>query len=193
VTTRVHLLHGIHTERVSPVQEMIPLLTAAGFEVVYPDYGFIFGVETRIVNPIIRGSLFPYVGKGDVMIGHSNGCAIIYDLLAAGAPASRIAFINPALESIVSFPSSLDSVDVYYNPGDEETRAAEIARRLGIVDPVWGEMGHSGYQGLNKDTVTNFNCGATPNYPVVDGHSEFFLPANLKVWGPFLVNRLKGV
>jgi hypothetical protein len=190
---RVHLIHGIHTERVSPVQELIPLLVAAGFEVAYPDYGFIFGIETRIVNPVIRGSLMPYIGAEDVLIGHSNGCAIIYDLLAGGAPASRIAFINAALDSIISIPSGVKHIDVYYNPGDEITRAAQIACRLGITDPIWGEMGHSGYTGMDKARVTNFNCGATQNYPVVDGHSEFFLPANLKVWGPFLVNRLKGV
>jgi hypothetical protein len=187
---RVHLIHGIHTEVVSPVQELVPLLVAAGFEVAYPDYGFIFGVETRIVNPIIRGSLLPYVDKGDVLIGHSNGCAVAYDIMQSSKdPIKGAIFINAALEPHVDRPQGVDFIDVYFNPGDETTIAAQIAQRLGIVDPVWGEMGHSGYSG-NDPAITSINCGKTAGMPIVDGHSEFFLPANLKAWGPFLVSRL---
>lgn len=186
--TRVHLLHGIHAERVSPVQELIPLLSAAGFEVAYPDYGFIFGVETKIVNPIILGAMLPYIGKGDVLIGHSNGCAIGYDLLTATLAVGAI-FINAALEQNIERPPGAQFIDVYYNAGDRITEAALIAQRLGIVDPVWGEMGHAGYIGADTK-IRNIDCGNTPGMPSVAGHSAFFLPANLAAWGPFLVKRL---
>lgn len=186
---KVHLIHGIHTGAISPVQNLIPYLEKVGFEVCYPDYGWILGVETRIVNPIIRGALMPYIGPQDALIGHSNGCAVCYDLMRAGAPAREAVFINAALEQNITRPVGCEHIDVYYNPGDDITEAAKIAERLGIVDPVWGEMGHAGYSGADG-MINNVNCGTTPAMPMVSGHSEFFDPQNIESWGPYLANRL---
>lgn len=185
-----HFIHGIRTEITSPVRGLIPYLTDGGFSVAYPDYGFELEFETRIINPMIVGTLLPYIQPGDILIGHSNGCAIAYDLLMAGAPASHGAFINGALETNFPLPDSLKSLDVYFNSGDDITEAAAIAQRLGWVDKVWGELGHVGYTGKNP-RVTNINCGAARDLPVVSGHSDFFAPAKLLKWGPYLADRLK--
>lgn len=187
---RIHLIHGIHTGAVSTVQDLIPYLKAEGLDVAYPDYGWIFGVETRFLNPTIRGALFPYVDRGDVLIGHSNGAAIAYDLMNAGAPIAGAVFINAALEPRITRAAGVEWIDVYYNPSDDLTLAAEIAEKLHIVDPVWGEMGHSGYKGVDP-LIASYNCGATTGLPVVKGHSDFFTTANLTAWGPVLAKRLK--
>lgn len=186
---RVHLIHGIHTEGPSPVENLIPYLVTEGFETFYPDYGFILGVETRIVNPIIRGALMPYIGSQDVIIGHSNGCAVAYDLMCAGQKLSGAVLVNAALEQTITRPAGVPFIDVYFNPGDEITEAAKIAEQLGIVDPVWGEMGHAGYNGLDS-SIHNINCATTPGMPTVLGHSAFFDPINITAWGPFLAKRL---
>jgi len=186
---RLHFLHGIHTESVSVVQGLIPYLRAAGFQVCYPDYGFILGIETRIVNPIICGSLLPYIEEGDILIGHSNGAAVCYDLMCRGAPAVGGVFINAALERNMIRAPFVKFIDVYYNSGDTITEAAQIAERLGITDPAWGEMGHAGYSGADT-SITNVNCGATAGMPVVCGHSAFFEAPNLSKWGPYLAQRL---
>jgi hypothetical protein len=182
----IHLIHGIHTEGLSPVEGLIPYL--APFEVYYPDYGYIWGLETKIVNPIIVGSLFPYIEPEDILIGHSNGCAIAYDLLQRGVKVAGAVFINGALERSISRLAPW--VDVYFNAGDEITEAAKVGAELGITDPVWGELGHAGYSGTDP-AITNINCGSTAGLPAVSGHSDFFTPSKLAAWGPFLVSRLR--
>lgn len=185
----IHFIHGILTGPVTPIKGLIPYLESTGFEVAYPDYGYELPFQTRFINPMIRGALLPYIALGDILVGHSNGCAIAYDLLMAGAPATRAIFINGALETVFPLPPGLKSLDVYFNPDDTITEAAAVAERLGWVDKVWGELGHAGYQG-NDSRVTTFNCGLTPGMPVVQGHSDLFTPAKLAAWGPFLASRI---
>lgn len=182
----IHLIHGIHTEGVSPVEGLIPYLVP--YAVKYPDYGYILGLETRIVNPLIIGTLLPYIAKDDIIIGHSNGCAIAYSLINSGAPVAGAIFINAALQQDIICRAPW--IDVYYNPGDDITEAAKLGAELGIDDPVWGAMGHGGYLGNDK-RVTNYNCGATPAMPLVCGHSDFFTPSKLAAWGPFLAKNLQ--
>jgi hypothetical protein len=184
----IHLIHGIHTGGPSPIEGLIPYIKDLG-EVKYPDYGFILGVETRIVNPIVRGTLQPYIGEDDVLICHSNGCAIAYDMLNAGAPAKGVVFINAALEQHITRPPQVKWIDVYYNSGDEATEAAKVAEELGIVDLVWGEMGHGGYKGSDL-TICNIDCGNTSGLPKLSGHSAFIDPV-LPPWGQFLHQRLQ--
>jgi hypothetical protein len=185
----IHLIHGIHTEGVSLVEGLIPFLSEWG--VKYPDYGYVLGIETRIINPIIVGTLQAYVEPGDILIGHSNGCAIAYDLMRRGTPVAGAIFINAALESNIARPAGCPWIVVYSNKGDTITEAAQIGARLGITDPVWGEMGHVGYTGKDP-MVSNVYCDATPGEPVVVGHSDFFSPhTNLKPWGTYLANDLR--
>jgi pimeloyl-ACP methyl ester carboxylesterase len=186
---KIILIHGIHTEGVSLVEGMIPYLSE--WTVKYPDYGYILGLETRIVNPIIVGALQAFVDPDDILIGHSNGCAIAYDLMRSGAKVAGAIFINAALENNIARPAGCPWIHVYYNPGDQITEAAQIAARLGITDPVWGEMGHTGYIGTDK-FIPSTNCGATPPLPAVVGHSDFFSPhTNLAGWSTYLANDLR--
>lgn len=186
----IHLIHGIHTQGESPVQGLIPFLTPSA-AVKYPDYGYILGVETRIINPVIVGTLLAYIEPGDILIGHSNGAAVAYDLMRAGAPISGMVLINAAVEQTIVRQAPCKWIDVYFNPGDKITEAAKLGQELGVVDAVWGEMGHAGYKGSDP-AITNFNCGGTPDMPTVDGHSDFFTPAKLAKWGVWLADRVKG-
>jgi len=187
---RVHVVHGIHTVVGDPVVEgLLPYLASKGLEYVYPDYGWIAGLETRIANPLIVRSILPYIEPGDIFIGHSNGCAIGYDLMNLQAPFLGGVFINGALEQTISRPANVRWIDVYFNPGDEITEAAKVAEELHLVDPVWGELGHAGYSGIDRG-ITNINCGATPNMPLVSGHSDIFTPAKLARWGPYIAERI---
>jgi hypothetical protein len=185
----VHVIHGIHTEGASVVEGLIPYL--AEWPVKYPDYGYILGIETRWVNPLICGSLMPYIAPEDIIIGHSNGCAIAYDLMRQGVKVRGAIFINAALESNIIRPAGCPWIHVYSNRGDQITEAAQIAARLGITDPVWGEMGHLGYTGTDP-MIPNTYCDKQPPLPVVAGHSDFFAPhTNLPAWGAFLAKDLK--
>lgn len=189
---RVHFVHGI-LDRVgtSGLLGLVRYFQAAGFECRVPDYGLIDALETRIVNPIIERCLRPYIEPGDVYVGHSNGCAIGYDLMSGGAGFRAVAFINAALEQNIKVPAGT-WVDVYYNEGDIATEAAVVAECLSIVSPVWGEMGHAGYDGDNP-LVHNVDCGrpAMPGFPPVSGHSDIFTPGKLLIWGPYIVSLIK--
>jgi hypothetical protein len=184
----IHLVHGIHTTGQTPIEGLNPYLPF-GSHIAYPDYGFILGVESRIVNPIITGTLKPYVSPTDIMIGHSNGCAIIYDLMHRGVAMAGAVFVNAALEQNIIRPATVPWIDVYFNAGDTITEAAKLGAMLGIDDPVWGEMGHAGYLGSDLN-IQNIDCGRTAGLPVVDGHSDFFTPGKLAGWGPYLAQRL---
>ena len=95
--------------------------------VAYPDYGYILGLETREINPAVVGTMRPYVGPKDILIGHSNGCTIAYNLM--NTPGMKVAgaiFINAALETYITLPPGCPWIDIYYNEGDTITEAAMI-------------------------------------------------------------------
>lgn len=167
---------------------LIPYLEAAGFQVLFPDYGWIAGLETRIINPLIVGTIKPYVQPGDIWVGHSNGAAIGYDLMHAGAPLAGAVFINGALIPTIRRPPQVGWVDVLFNVGDTITEVAQFAERMGLVDPSWGELGHRGYHGVDA-AISSFDCGMTAGMPVVSGHSDIFTPSKLAEWGPWIANR----
>jgi pimeloyl-ACP methyl ester carboxylesterase len=183
------LIHGIRTEPNSPVKGLIQYLEAAGHTVKYPEYGYELAIETRIFNPAIVGILLPFIEPGSILIGHSNGCAISQALIMAGAPVKGAVFINGALETNFPIPASLEFVDCFFNSGDDITEIAKLGEELNIYPGDWGALGHFGYQG-NDPRVTNFDCGNTPNMPVIHGHSDIFTPEKLAIWGPFLAGRL---
>lgn len=184
-----HLIHGIHSTGQTPIQGLAPFLPF-GAHVAYPDYGFILGLETRVVNPIIVGCLRPYIAPTDVLIGHSNGCAVIYDLMHSGVAMGGAVFINGALTQNILRPATVPWIDVYFNAGDTITEAAMLGAKLGLDDPVWGQLGHAGYLGTDA-SIHSADCGKTLGLPVVDGHSDFFTPGKLAGWGPYLAARLK--
>jgi hypothetical protein len=184
----VHLIHGIHTGGPSWIEGFIPYL--GPLACVYPDYGWIAGLETRIVNPIIVGCLKPYIAPTDVLICHSNGCALAYDLMNAGVKMAGAVFINAALKQKIVRPPTVGWIDVYYNKGDEITEAAKVAADLNITDTVWGEMGHAGYVG-DDPKITNTDCGAMPGPHALSGHSDMGTPAKFAWWGPWVAQCLK--
>lgn len=187
---RIHLIHGIRTSPDSPVKGLIPYLQSAGFAVKYPEYGFELALETRFFNPMFVGSILPYIEPGDICIGHSNGCALIYEMMRLGAPIQGAVFINGALEQSLVRPAHVKWIDVYYNADDQITEAARIGASIGVVDRDWGQLGHAGYLG-NDPEIRSVNCGTTFGLPIVSGHSDFFTPANLAKWAPYLINRIK--
>lgn len=194
---RVHVVHGIlDPVGKSGLLELVPYLERAGFSCRVPDYGLITAVETRIANPLIRRALHPYIEPGDLWVGHSNGCAIGYELAVgleelAPVPFAGCVWINAALERNRG-PQAPAWADVYYNAGDEATVAAVAAQALGLADSVWGEMGHAGYSGPNP-LVANIDCGRPPisGLPPVSGHSDIFTPAKLAAWAPYVIERIK--
>jgi hypothetical protein len=189
---KIHLVHGIHSGPNDPmVPGLVPYLQKTGLQVAAPNYGYILGIEAARMNPMIEGVLAPYIDPDDILVGHSNGCAIIYELMKHGNR-NGIVFINPALDADLPFlaHSEFRWMHVYYNAGDTLTEVAEIAEWAGIAPRCWGDMGHDGYKGHDK-RVRNIDCGNTEGMPKVNGHSDIFTAANLPQWGAFIANGIR--
>ena len=162
-----------------------PLFEAAGVRVFYPDYGWIYGVGTGLFNPHIVGTIATYIDPDDVLICHSNGCAIAYEIMQTRKPMAGAVFINAALDPRIIRPDTVGWIDVHYNAGDDATVAAKFANDLGLVDKDWGEAGHVGYIGSDP-LVRTFNDGSPPSaLPPLSGHSDWFTPAKFALWGPW--------
>ena len=180
-----HVFHGIHTPTGDPtVERLLPFLSG---DVRYPDYGYILGLQTKFANPIIVGVLSPYIQDGDILIGHSNGAALCYELARSTGKKVGLCLINAALNAYVPIPPNVVFMDTYFNPGDDITEVARIAAALAIspVDVLWGEMGHTGYEGKDSRGAA-LNCGAYPQMPIISGHSDIFTPDHISPWGPFI-------
>lgn len=184
---RVHLVHGIRTAvGCTTVAALRSFFEAAGARVFYPDYGYELGLETKIVNPFIVNTLCAYIEPGDIWVGHSNGCALGYEVMKAAAPLAGAVFINAALERDIIIPAQIKWLDVLSNEGDTVVEAAVAAEKLGLVDAHYGDMGRFGYRGTDP-RAANIYCSTTAGLPQVFGHSDLFTEANLAAWAPAII------
>jgi hypothetical protein len=184
---KIHFCHGIHTSFDNPtVEALVPYLEKTGIQVMNPRYGAIASFETPRINPIVVGMMKPYVETGDILLGHSNGAEIIYDLAHELAKQSVIPlgliFINAALEQRITVPAGIGWFTALYNEDDTITEVAAIAAWLGTAPRTWGQMGHGGYIGTDP-RGENVDCKHTAGEPPVMGHSDLFTPAKLPSWG----------
>lgn len=190
---RIHALHGIHTSPTSRrLRDMCPYIErGADSPVVYHEYGDIWAVQTRMKNPGIARRLAKLIEPGDVLLGHSNGNAIWMRSLLEGAPARGLVILNGALEPDIEFPKPLDFVHAYWNPDDEVVPLTEvpIMRRV-FFDPLWGEMGRTGYTGTDPRVAVNMNCSAFDGMPHLKGHGAIIDPENYDTWGVEIGRRI---
>ena len=121
-------------------------------------------------------------GKPIILVGHSNGCAIIYQACKYfGAEVDKAVFINPALDKHVDIPDNLAKLDVWYSPSDKPVKWSKW-----LPFHPWGEMGRVGYKGPSTDKVRSFNKETA--YPVSSAaHSDVFSVENLPFFGPLIV------
>ena len=191
---RVHLLHGIHTSknsrRLLSMREDIE--AGSGIETVYHEYGDIWAINTWWKNPIIAKRFLPLVKPGDVLVGHSNGCAIGMRMLRLGAPAVGLVCLNGALLDNIPVPEQLRFMHVYYNSGDTVVGLTRTPVVRLSFDPLWGTMGRTGYVGEDKK-VWKLDCGTRDDaMPDLGGHSSIIDQPHSHAWGRFVGAQIKG-
>lgn len=163
----VHLLHGFNVSDggKASIDRLIPHLRDKGFIIREHDYGWRGLLGVLFFNQSIAEELAEHIKEGDICIGHSNGCAIIYRTSLI-TPITGVVFINPALD--VDLAANADWVHVYHN---EDDLPVKIASKIWFVK--WGQQGRIGYKG-DQDYVTQFDCKHTHAMPSVSGHSDIF-------------------
>ncbi len=152
---RALLVHGFNvrdgghktTDRLrTPLEEK-------GYEVSELDYGWFGLLRVRRRNKTVAKILASLWWDYDLIIGHSNGCAIIHlagNLLKRTqdhTQAPQVVFLNPALNAKAEIPASVvEKVYVYFSQNDKSTWMSKW-----LPWHVWGEMGKIGFLGNRLD------------------------------------------
>lgn len=186
------LVHGfnVHDGGRGSVGKLRPFFANIGIPYLLVDYGFFDLIKTYTSNKKVAKRLADSIRTAKisnpdnkiVVVGHSNGCAIIY--LACkhyDAPIDKAVFINPALDSDIIRPTTLKSLDVWYSPSDKPVKWARL-----LPWHIWGDMGRVGYTGVKDSMIRCFN--KENDYPVVsDEHSDAFAMEDIPFYGPLIV------
>jgi hypothetical protein len=185
---RAHLLHGFNVTDggTGSIDRLAPFFTKNGIQVIDHDYGWVglFGLRRRNQETVKR--ILPTIRPGDVLLAHSNGCLIAWQLVEAGAPLAAVICIQPALRRDTRWRSH---VQVLCLKNDEDW-IVSLGRMWGrfasVANPWrnrhgWGSAGRHGFTS-GQPNVSNWdtNTGPCP----ATGHSGIFRPDAVLHWGP---------
>lgn len=177
------LIHGLNVPSggIGKLRCLKDELSEAGFEISEFKYGYtqIFGALRR--NRTIAVELAKQIDKAYeaydevVVLGHSNGCAIMELAANQIKKCDMYVYIAAALYSYSTPYPAVSKTDVWFNPRDGIIKLAEIGRHIPqwmFKRLQWGRMGLTGYQGYDASVrnhvirVFGINCKQQ--------HSAFF-------------------
>lgn len=185
---RVHLIHGFNVSDggAGSVGNLRDYLDRRGIDYVLHDYGWVGPFLLRLRNRKTVEELMHQIQDGDVLVGHSNGCAVCWKLIEAGAKPSAVVTIQPALRRDTLWPSHVKVLNLW-NPSDYAVRAGRLWSDLvSILTPgrhYWGAAGHYGYTS-NQPHVEQW-CTTDEKFTVpTGGHSDALRHPHVGYWGP---------
>lgn len=199
VSTKLAIIvHGLFTKDVtdSPLDSLTPLLKSLGFDVHHFRYGF-SGINKTLENKKtsegltwILNSISTTSYTQVLLIGHSNGCAIIDIAVRRSDSHLRpfIIFLSPLVRRKTSLSKYVDRLDICYNPRDI---VSYITRPLALLPDFlvrsnWGDMATKGSAGYysnvfnHKSLCSSFNPWVQHNPFLLDKHDTYYLVCHLK-------------
>lgn len=192
MTKRVILIHGFNVkdDGKATTGMLKTRLEERGYEVFDYQYGYLELLMVRFRMNFIAKMLKIISNPGDMIIAHSNGCAITATAMEQGASFGNVVFIHPALDAKweIPFSYSANKITVLYSEHDNTTRMAKWMRRLSPLSwfgkrHIWGAMGTYGAKSWDK-RFENIN----DNFR----HSEIFNDDNLDDgWMDIIVHALE--
>lgn len=118
-----------------------------------------------------------------VVVGHSNGCAIMHQAAHEfDAKIDKAVYINPALDADAEPANTVRSLDVWYSPSDKPVMFSKW-----LLHHPWGDMGAKGYIG-GSDKVASFNK-ESGYFASSKEHSDMFSMELLPTFAPIVVSR----
>ena len=162
----VYLVHGWRS-RGEYMDRLAIGLRGKGYAARVIKYGQTFWrgeTEQASFDAVVQ--LTKAVRKGDVVIGHSNGCNVTHDALRVGLIAETCIFLSPALDESISsidYMPTLRRVHVWFTKKDWAVWLAKF-----VPSSDWGAMGRYGYQG-NDERFINRDWSQK-----IGGHSHWF-------------------
>ena len=181
-----HLIHGFNVSDGGrgSIGRLAPFLSSP----MTHYYGWTFLFRLRFVNEETVEDLLPSIRHGDVLVAHSNGCLIAWELVQQGAPVAAVVCIQPALRRDTPWPEGLP-VLCCYNEADWIVSMGRMwGRFVSVVNPWknrhgWGAAGRNGFT-LGQPTVENWDTGVLP-FPA-EGHSGIFQKPAIHHWAPLI-------
>lgn len=152
-------------------------------------YGWTGLLKLRFTNRQATRQLLAQVRPGDVLIGHSNGALVCWNVAQAlGDQLGAVVVINPALRRDTRWPDTLqvlclaNSTDWVVQLGRAWSRLVSLG---GLTPHGWGAAGRYGFTAA-QENVSNWDTAAGHwRYPVT-GHSGVFAPQPVRYWGKML-------
>lgn len=172
---RVLVICGIHTkDNAAWMDHMLGAFRARGWQARKWTYGYAWAILTRWQNPDRAKTLASLVEPGDVLLGHSNGCCLIWLAAQLGAKIGGAILLNPALDTNKVMPPQVKWVNLYTNRYDE---AVKIARFF-PAHP-WGPQGRDG---ISVVDLRYHRVRTEDGIPSVHGHSDILSASKLPAW-----------
>lgn len=183
------LVHGFNvSDPMTSIGRLVPAIIERGLSCEVFDYGDASLLDVRIANDNIAYALLSQVralrrefGRV-VMLGHSNGCALIH--MAAKLQTvrkinlfDRVVYVSPALNSDARLPPELKRCDVYHTRNDDAVWWSKL-----LFFHPWGAMGRTGAK-----TPGYVNHDWTDR---VSSHSEWFSAKNVFLLGAGMIDGL---
>jgi pimeloyl-ACP methyl ester carboxylesterase len=154
MNNKIYLIHGFNVgdEGLDTTDSIRPYLEELGYQIIELDYGHYHVLRVKLCNNGLARLISKMIEPGSTCIGHSNGCAIIYEACKLGAPFKNVVLVNPALDSNTDIPGQVKKIQVWYSPHDRVTWIAKF-----IPNFIWGSQGSTGYTGKADSRYTQFN------------------------------------
>jgi len=158
----VHLVHGFNISDggASTTDKLIPYFEERGYTVVEHDSKWSSGIlrdlmNVRYGNRKRAEAVAEMIQPDDLLVGHSNGCAIINIacwLLAKVNPEHRVRcmWLNPALDADSPISPIVSNFLVLHTHTDRVVQISKLLRHH-----RWGDMGRVGYKGLAGSKAMN--------------------------------------
>ena len=176
---RILIVHGIHNnDNEAWMSYLLWKFNGAGWNAHKWTYGYAYAMLTRWQNPGRSERLAALIEPGDVLLGHSNGCCLIWMAAELGAPIGGAILINPALDSDKVMAKQVKWVNIYANRQDEAVKVAAV-----FPAHPWGSQGRDG---LTVDDSPRskviWTSSEHVDAPAVHGHSAALAPGSLEPW-----------
>ncbi len=185
----VHLIHGFNVWKPErTVGKLAPYFLSAGLPTNMVNYLWTGLYLARKRNSRVAARLCKVVRPDDIVVGHSNGCAIIKLALDLGMVCQRAILIHPALPVSVTFPERVARIDVWHDASDVPVKWAAILSSL-IPDSWFAARpwGAAGAYGINtRDARIHNHNESACGFPDL-GHSGLFRWDVLPLLGPKVV------
>jgi len=141
--SRIILIHGwnVRDRGAGTVGPLVKPLESLGYEVILADYGHVLMPwSTSLASRKTAKYLSTKVEPGDIVVGHSNGARVAYDLSFYAPLIRKMIWLNPALDVDVVPAKSVHGCLVVHSNRDLATRFARW-----LPGTIWGAMGRNGY------------------------------------------------